>query len=292
MPDNAVVLVTGASTGLGLAISRELLKTGHRLILTARASSLPRFAESGIVENERVRLRALDVTNDAQRRALIEETAAEWGGVDVLINNAGLAFRTVAEHVTQAAEDEIFAINYHAPMELARLVLPAMRRKRCGCIINISSVGGMVAMPTMTLYSASKFALEGASEALWYEVRPFGIRVVLIQPGFIRSDSFRNTRFTAASDHGLHDSHDAYHAHYAHMDRLIEKLMRLSPADAASVARIVVKTIRRRDPPLRVHGTFDAHVFALIRRFLPRGILHRFLYRRLPGIREWGKPDA
>lgn len=287
-----MVLVTGASTGLGLAISRELLKTGHRLILTARASSLRRFAAAGLVEGDRLWLRALDVTDDAQRRAVVREAAEKWDGIDVLINNAGIAIRCVVEHVDETSREEIFAVNYRAPMDLARLVLPGMRARRFGRIINISSVGGMVAMPTLSLYSASKFALEGASEALWYEVRPFGIGVCLVQPGFIRSDSFRNTRFTASSGRGHRDATDPYHAHYRHMDALIARLMTLSPSDAASVARVVVRAIQRRDPPLRIHGTFDAHVFALLRRFLPRDAFHHFLYRRLPGIRDWVRPPA
>lgn len=288
--DHHVVLVTGASTGLGLAIAHALGGTSHRLILTARASSLPRFAAEGIRESERVWLRPLDVVDEAARRALVAEAEAKWGGIDVLVNNAGIAFRSVVEHVSNAAREEIFDVNFRAPMDLARLVLPGMRARRYGRIINISSVGGMLAMPTLSLYSASKFALEGASEALWYEVRPFGISVSLIQPGFIRSESFRNTRFTEASRAAHHDPADPYHAHYVHMDSLIERLMFLSPHDPASVARIVLRTIRRRDPPLRVHATFDAHLFALLRRFLPRGLLHRFLYSRLPGIRDWGRP--
>jgi NAD(P)-dependent dehydrogenase (short-subunit alcohol dehydrogenase family) len=290
--NNQVVLVTGASTGLGLAIARELLSTTHRLILTARTASLPRFAAAGISESPRLWIRPLDVTNDAERRAVIAEANERWNGVDVLINNAGIAFRSVVEHVTPEARDEIHNINYRGPMDLIRLVLPSMRAKRNGCIVNISSVSGMVAMPTLSLYSASKFALEGASEALWYEVRPFGIRVVLVQPGFIRSESFKNTLYTPASRHGLDDGADPYHAHYAHMNALIERLMHSTPADVASVARVVVRTIGRRDPPLRVHGTADANFFAMLRRFLPRGFLHRFLYRRLPGIAEWGRPPT
>ena len=287
--NNQVVLVTGASSGLGLAISRELLKTNLRLILTAKKSSMARFDAAGISENERIWLRPLDVTRDDERRAVITEANEKWGGVDVLINNAGIAFRAVVEHVSPEAREEIFDINYRGPMDLIRLVLPSMRAKQYGRIINISSVSGMVAMPTLSLYSASKFALEGASESLWYEARPFGIRVTLSQPGFIRSDSFKNTRYTDASSRGLRDTADPYHAHYTHMDALIARLMRLSPSDAESVARTVLKTMRRRDPPLRVHGTLDAHLFALLRRFLPRGFYHRFLYRRLPGIADWGR---
>lgn len=287
--DRAVVLLTGASTGLGLAIARVLLATEFRLILTAKESSMPRFAAAGIVESHRVLLRPLDITSDAGRRAVVAEANAKWDGVDVLVNNAGIAYSAVVEHITSGAREEIFEINYRGPMDLVRLVLPVMRAKRAGRIINISSVSGMVAMPTLSLYSASKFALEGASEALWYEVRPFGIQVVLIQPGFIRSDSFLNTRHTAESLHALDDPTDPYHTHYRHMESLIHRLMHLSPNDPASVARTVLKTIRRRNPPLRVHGTFDAHLFALLRRFLPRGLYHRFLYGQLPGIGDWGR---
>src|SRR5262245_13711548 len=94
-----VVLVTGASTGLGLALSRLLVdRTPHRVVLTARESSLPRFAESDLVDSERVWIRPLDVTDDAARRAIVGEVEARWGGVDVLVNNAGLAWRAVVEH--------------------------------------------------------------------------------------------------------------------------------------------------------------------------------------------------
>ncbi|MEE9385710.1 MAG: SDR family oxidoreductase [Nannocystaceae bacterium] len=284
-----VVLVTGASSGLGLAMARQLLQLDYRLVLTARERALPRFAEAGIEDSERVRLRALDVTRIEQRRAVVDEAQADWGGVDVLINNAGVAYRSVVEHVT---EDERFAqldVNFMSPMALARIVLPAMRAKRRGRIINVSSVGGMMAMPTMSAYSASKFALEGASEALWYEVRPWNIRVTLVEPGFISSDSFANTRYTQASLASSSDVRDPYHEHYVNMAPFIAKVMRLTVATPESVARTVIRTIRSRHPPLRVPATIDAHLFALLRRMLPRGLYHRVLYAALPGIRTWGE---
>ncbi len=96
------------------------------------------------------------------------------GGVDVLINNAGVAYRSVVEHVSERERLQQMGINFRAPMELTRLVLPYMRSRRAGRIINVSSMGGMMAMPTMAVYSASKFALEGATESLYYEVKPWG----------------------------------------------------------------------------------------------------------------------
>ena len=251
------VLLTGATTGIGLAVARRLLaRPEYRVILTARESSLARFAELGIVENERVLLRPLDVTDPRQR---IEQ----------------------------------MAINFLGPMDLARRVLPAMRAQRWGRIVNVSSVGGMMAMPTMSIYSASKFALEGATESLFYEVKPFGVRVSLVEPGFINSGSFRNTRYTRESRESESDMLDPYYPHYHFMSKFIEWLMTHARATPDSVARRIVRTVTRRRPPLRVAGTFDAHIFDLMRRLLPRRLYHFILYRTLPGVRKWGVfPDA
>lgn len=283
-----VVLVTGASSGLGLAIARSLLARNYRLVLTARESSLPRFAKAGIHESERVRLRALDVINAEHRKAVIKETDDDWGGVDVLINNAGVSYRSVVEHVTDADRLAQMEINFRAPMELTRLVLPRMRKKCGGRVINISSVGGMMAMPTMSVYSASKFALEGASEALWYEVRPWGIHVSLVEPGFINSDGFEHVRFTELSQEGHDTLNSAYYWHYHHMEGFIGKVMRRVHATPESVARTVVHTIERKNPPLRVAGTFDARFFSLMRRVMPRRLYHWFLYLSLPNVNSWG----
>lgn len=288
--ESQVVFLTGASTGLGLAVARLLLGSPHRLVLTARAASLPRFEAEDIRGSDRVLLLPLDVEREAERHDAVAFALERFGRIDVLINNAGITYRTVLEHASREAVDEIFTVNFGAVLDLMRLVLPGMRERRQGRIVNISSVGGMVAMPTLSLYSASKFALEGATEALWYEVRPFGIHVTLVQPGFVHSDSFRHTRYTASSRQALRDPADPYHAHYTRMDALIARLMGLSPTTTARVARTIVRVIGMRRPPLRVAATLDAHVFALLRRFLPRGFYHRFLYDRLPGVGDWGAP--
>jgi NAD(P)-dependent dehydrogenase (short-subunit alcohol dehydrogenase family) len=147
-----------------------------------------------------------------------------------------------------------------------------------------------MAMPTMALYSASKWALEGATEALWYEVRPFGIDVTLVQPGFIRSPSFLNTRYTRDSALSAHDEHLPYHAHYVHMAPFIERLMRRAFATPESIARRIHLLMKCRKPPLRSAVTLDAHLFSLLRRLLPRWLYHEVLYWSLPRIRDWGAP--
>jgi hypothetical protein len=238
------VLLTGASSGIGLALSRLLLPLArYRLILTARASSLPRFAAAGIHESDRGRLRPMDVTVDDHRVAVVEEALQDWDGVDVLVNNAGIAYRAVVEHVTDEERMEQMGINFRGAMALVRLVLPRMRAKGMGRIINVSSVGGMMTMPTMAIYSASKFALECATEALYYEVKTFGIHATLIEPGFIDSSSFQNTHYTSQAARSEADPLDPYHCHYRHMAPFIERTMRLSLATPEKVARRILRTI-------------------------------------------------
>ena len=135
-------------------------------------------------------LRPLDITSADMRGELIANIEAQYGGVDILINNAGFTFRAVVEDVSEEDRLQQMNTNFRSPMELIRLCLPNMRQKRQGKIINISSVGGQMAMPTMAVYSASKHALEGATESLWYELKPWNIKVTLVQPGFINSKGF------------------------------------------------------------------------------------------------------
>jgi short-subunit dehydrogenase len=286
------ILITGASTGIGLELARLLQASPHRLVLTARSTSLQRLRDAGFSESERLLLVPLDVTKDAERREALRIVEQRWGGVDVLVNNAGVSYRAVTEHITETERLAQLEANFLGPMELIRLALPHMRAQRFGRIINVSSVGGMTAMPTMSIYSASKFALEGASESLWYEMRPFGIRVSLVRPGFINSDGFTKVHLSAQGQAALADPSDPYHAHYANMGELIHGLMTLTFHTPRDVAETIAETIGQRNPPLWIAGTWDAYLFALLRRFLPSGLYHRLLYAGLPRIWEWGLRDS
>ncbi len=286
-----VVLITGASTGLGLKLAQFLAKKEFHLILTARQASISRFDAERVFESQDLWIRSMDVTDTEQCRDVIDEIEKKLGGVDILINNAGFAYRSVLEHVEQEELLKQMITNFWGPMELIRLILPSMRNKRAGHIMNVSSVGGMMAMPTMSVYSASKFALEGASEALYYELKPWNVAVTLIEPGFIRSDSFQKVRYTTLSGHSMRDPSEAYFGHYYFMSTFIEKLMKKAPGNPDSIVRQIWKVMNKKNPPLRLPVTLDAVFFDILRRFLPRSFYHWILYKNLPYPDCWGDED-
>lgn len=283
-----VIVVTGCSSGIGAAAAKLLHKQKHyRVVVTCRPGSLARLRDR-YKEDDRFWVRPLDITSNDDRHKLINEINQKWGGVDILVNNAGISYRAVVEHMT--AEDEYLQMNtnYFGPVELIRLVLPTMRERGRGKIINISSVSGMLAMPTMASYSASKYALEGLSESLWYETKPFGIDVCLIQPGFIHSNSFKNVYFSPLSRPEMQAT-SAYRDYYINMAPFVARLMRMSMTKPEKVAKLILKVIRTQDPPLWIPATLDAWVFYYLRRWVPRRLLMPLLFYMLPGARHWGK---
>lgn len=283
-----VVLITGCSSGIGLAVAKLLHeRSEYRIVATAREKSLEKV-RNDFLEDERFLIRALDVTDEKSRQHLIHDITRTWGGVDILINNAGISYRAVVEHMTEQDEELQMATNYFGPMGLIRLCLPHMRETGRGKIINISSVSGMLAMPTMSSYSASKFALEGASEALWYEMRPFGVRICLVQPGFIHSPSHKNVYHTVQSD-PTRNWNGPYCDFYKNMTPFVERMMNMSLTTPEKVAKQILKAMKTENPPLWLPATLDATVFYYIRRLLPRRVLLPFLYWCLPGARNWAK---
>ncbi|MCB0412878.1 MAG: SDR family oxidoreductase [Bdellovibrionales bacterium] len=280
-----VLLVTGCSSGIGLALAKLLWKTQYRVVITARESSLTKIK---LKPREDKWIRPLDVNLSEDRKKLVNEIQKKWGGVDILVNNAGISYRAVVEHMNEVEELSQLRTNYLSPMAMIRLVLPGFRERGRGKIINVSSVSGMLAMPTMSSYSASKHALEGASEALWYEMKPLGINVSLIQPGFIRSDSFKNVYYSKQSAEA-EGAKEPYSEYYDNMSPFIESFMSRSPITAEKVAKTILKVIRTENPPLRVPVGLEAYVFYYLRRLMPRRLFHPLLFSLLPGARHWGE---
>jgi len=289
LPYQPVLLVTGCSSGIGLALARLLEKERrYRVVVTARESSLPKIKKAGLVESDRFLLRPLDVNVGDERKALIQEIKRIWGGVDILVNNAGISYRAVVEHMSESDELNQLRTNYLAPMALIRLVLPFMRKKGRGKIINVSSVSGMLAMPTMSSYSASKHALQGASEALWYEMKPLGINVTLVQPGFVNSNSFKNVYHPVK--HLARSGEDAvYEDYYDNMIPFVAKMMRSSLANPTTIAKKILRVIKTQNPPLMVPASPDAVVFYYLRRLIPRRLFFPILFHLLPRSKRWGE---
>lgn len=285
--DSPIALVTGCSSGIGYELARLLPLEGYRVVATTRKSSFAAMARSPLSRDPMIELAELDLQDYEQGSARVAAIIEAHGHIDLLVNNAGISYRSVVEDMSPEDELQQMTVNYLGPMHLIRECLPHMRRSNRGRIVNISSVGGMMAMPTMASYSASKFALEGATEALWYELKPWNIHVTLLQPGFINSNAFNKVLSSARLRQG--QSPLDYAIHYESMSHFIAKLMTRAHSSSASVARSVIKTIRRQNPPLRVAATPDALFFHYLRRLLPRFLYHKLLHRSLPGINQWGR---
>ncbi len=282
------ILVTGCSSGIGLALAKLLYKCrDYRVIVTAREKSIGVLRQQ-FAEDERFIIRALDVADEEDRKHLLQELTSTWGGVDILVNNAGICYRSVLEEMSYEDEKIQLQTNYHGPMSLIKHCLPHMRHRGRGKIINVSSVSGILAMPTMASYSASKSALEAASEALWYEVKPFGINISVIQPGFVRSRSFENTKLSVRSELSMRFDRP-YSDLYTNIIPLISRLMRWGLATPESIAGLTLNVIRTQNPPLWVPGAIDSEFFYLLKRFLPRWMTQPFLYSILPKATSWGK---
>jgi NAD(P)-dependent dehydrogenase (short-subunit alcohol dehydrogenase family) len=180
----SVWFITGCSTGFGRELASQLLARGNRVVVTARdPSALAQFAgmENALVQR-------LDVTDAAQIAAAVQAAETRFGHIDVLVNNAGIGYFAAVE---EGEDDEIrrmFDINLFGLAAVTCAALPGMRKRRQGFIVNFSSIGGLRSFPAIGWYNATKFAVEGLSEALWQETEPLGIRVMLVEPSGFRTD--------------------------------------------------------------------------------------------------------
>jgi NAD(P)-dependent dehydrogenase (short-subunit alcohol dehydrogenase family) len=189
-----IAVVTGTSSGIGLATSLELARHGYRVFAGMRSpAKADPLREAAARESLPVEVLEIDVTSsDSVARAF--EAVRKHGPVDVLVNNAGIGGATPLEFVPEEEHRQIFETNYFGAIRCIQAVLPEMRERRGGALVNVSSMQGRIATPNQIPYSASKFALECMGEALAFEVRRFGIRVVNIEPGVIMTSIFENAK--------------------------------------------------------------------------------------------------
>jgi NAD(P)-dependent dehydrogenase (short-subunit alcohol dehydrogenase family) len=182
----ARVLITGTSSGIGLATAVAFAKAGHKVYATMRnPSRAPELGHRAASEGLPITIATMDVDSDESVRAGIERIVNEAGAIDVLVNNAGIERTGSVEELALAEFRAVMETNYFGALRCIQGVLPAMRERRSGCIINIASVAGHVACSPMAPYTASKFALEALSESLAQEMKPFNVRVAIVEPGII-----------------------------------------------------------------------------------------------------------
>lgn len=181
-----VWLVTGCSTGFGREIVADVLERGWRAVVTARdpASVADLVASYG----EQALVARLDVTRPADIDAVVEKTLEAFGKIDVLVNNAGYGYLAAVEEGDDAEARAMFEVNFFGAVNMIKAVLPSMRKRRSGHIVNVTSVGGFVGNPSSGYYAATKFALEGLSESLARETAELGIKVTAVEPGPFRTD--------------------------------------------------------------------------------------------------------
>ncbi len=182
----ARVLITGTSSGIGLATAVAFAKAGHKVYATMRnPSRAPELGRRAASEGLPITIAAMDVDSDESVKAGMDRIVNEDGAIDVLVNNAGIERSGSVEELPLAEFRAVMETNYFGALRCIQGVLPAMRQRRSGCIVNIASIAGHVACSPMAPYTASKFALEALSESLAQEMKPFNVRVAIVEPGII-----------------------------------------------------------------------------------------------------------
>ncbi|MES2498007.1 MAG: oxidoreductase [Pseudomonadota bacterium] len=243
-------IITGCSTGIGRAIADHVLSTGDRVAVTARRPA--DVADIVAAYPARAIAIALDVADPAQVTAAVAQAEAHFGTIDVLVNNAGYGYVASIEEGDEAAVKAMYEVNLFGALRMMQAVLPGMRARRSGRIIQISSLAGRISNPATGHYSGTKFALEAVSEALSREVEGLGIRVTSIAAGMFRTDFSGRSLQTGES--AVTDYDDGVHARM----RLVQSVDGRQPGDPAKLARIVETVADMADPPRQLIAGPDA----------------------------------
>lgn len=258
---NRVVLISGASSGIGKACAKRLASEGDTVYGTSRHPDESAAGSSGF------HLLAMDVNSDESVSAVIERIVQAEGRIDVVVNNAGFGIAGAVEDTSIEEAKALFETNFFGMLRVCRTVLPVMRRAQHGTIVNISSLGGRIGLPYQGLYSATKFAVEGMSEALRMEARQFGIHVTMIEPGDFR------TRFTASRRYvdGAKEN-SAYQDSFERTIKVAEKDEQTG-SSPEQIANLLVRILGSRSPRVRYSvGGISQRGAAILKGILPSRI--------------------
>jgi NAD(P)-dependent dehydrogenase (short-subunit alcohol dehydrogenase family) len=244
MSEKRAWFITGCSTGFGRELAKHLLENEYRVVVTARNADKVR----DLVEINRGNALAiaLDVTNNAQVKEAVAQAEARFGAIDVLVNNAGFGYFGAIEESDEREVRAMFETNFWGLAEMTRAVLPKMRERHSGSIVNISSIGGFVGFPSVGYYNATKFAVNGFSEALKKEVEPLGIKVVLVQPSGFRTD------WAGRSANDATNKIDDYAETAGANQSIIRGYSGSQPGDPVRAAKAIVAAVEAENPPFNL----------------------------------------
>jgi short-subunit dehydrogenase len=266
MPEKKIVLITGVSSGIGQATARLLAQRGFTVFGTSRNPS-------SIETMSGVEVLPLDVCSDEAVKACLNTLLKKMGRLDILINNAGYVLRGAIEEPTLEESKAQFETNLFGVVRMVKGVLPIMRRQGSGQIINISSGMGIVSSPFAGYYSASKFALEGYTEALRHEVKPFNLQVSLVEPGFIKTNVWHNVKeaVNRISDY------DPWRQRVLEVRHQFEE----KALEPTVVAEVILRIVESKSPRLRHTVGSDVARISWMRRFLPEAMFEKGVRRTL-----------
>lgn len=255
--DQKVVLVTGASSGIGKQTALLLAKKGWKVFGTSRSKK-----KSMSLDDASVSMLVMDVDDDGSVAKAVTEVVSECGRIDAVVNNAGFGIAGSIEETSSESAHSQLETNFFGMHRVIREVAKIMRTQGSGSIINVSSIGGVVGLPYQGFYSASKFAVEGYSEALRMELKQFGISVVLIEPGDIA------TEFTARRKNQISSS-SPYKESFNRVMAIVEH-DETSGSSGDLVAKTIIKSLEKKNPKMRYRvGAFSQKFVCTLKRFLP-----------------------
>ncbi len=234
-----VWFITGCSTGFGLELAKQAVEHGYRTVMTARDPA--RLEGYGATDN--VLVLKLDVTQPDQVAAAVQAAQARFGGIDVLVNNAGIGYFAAIEEGEPAEVRKMFEVNVFGLTAMVQAVLPGMRKRRSGCIVNLASLAGLRGMPALGQYNATKFAVEGLSEALRQEVGPLGIHVMVVEPSGFRTD------WAGRSAHESAHQIDDYMATAGNVRLAVRASSGKQPGDPVRAVKAIIKAVASGTPP-------------------------------------------
>lgn len=254
-PKPVTWMITGVSSGLGRALVQSALARGDRVVGTVRSDAARADIEK-LSSDGRAYALKFDITDEKAVAAGVAAAERETGGIDVLIHNAGYGLVAGVEEASLAEIRAQFEVNVFGAMAVIQAILPSMRARKRGTIAVVTSVSGLVGWPSLGVYSGSKFALEGLCETLALEVKPLGIKVIMIEPGGLRTDFATRSRVHSAR------VIDDYDATVGQCRRILADHAGHEPGDPAKAARIILDVAASPEPPLRLLLGSDAVGYA------------------------------